>query len=33
VGLGSLFAICIVFRHRSNIQALIRGRERKWERG
>jgi glycerol-3-phosphate acyltransferase PlsY len=31
VGLGSLFAICIVFRHRSNIQALIQGRERKWE--
>ncbi len=31
VGLGSLFAICVVFRHRSNIQALIQGRERKWE--
>jgi glycerol-3-phosphate acyltransferase PlsY len=33
VGLGSLFAICIFFRHRSNIQALMQGRERKWERG
>jgi glycerol-3-phosphate acyltransferase PlsY len=33
VGLGCLFAICIVFRHRSNIQALVQGRERKWERG
>jgi glycerol-3-phosphate acyltransferase PlsY len=32
VGLGSLFAICIAFRHRSNIQALMQGRERKWER-
>jgi len=31
VGLGSLFAICIVFRHRSNIQALMQGKERKWE--
>jgi glycerol-3-phosphate acyltransferase PlsY len=33
VGLGSLFAICIAFRHRSNIQALMQGRERKWQRG
>jgi glycerol-3-phosphate acyltransferase PlsY len=31
VGLGSLFAICIVVRHRFNIQALIHGTERKWQ--
>jgi glycerol-3-phosphate acyltransferase PlsY len=31
VALGSLFAICIVFRHRSNIRALTHGTERKWQ--
>jgi glycerol-3-phosphate acyltransferase PlsY len=30
VGLGGLFALCISFRHRSNIRALVGGRERKW---
>jgi glycerol-3-phosphate acyltransferase PlsY len=31
VGLGGLFALFISFRHRSNIRALVGGRERKWK--
>ena len=31
VGLGGLFALCISFRHRSNIRALVGGRERRWK--
>jgi len=30
VGLGGLFALGISLRHRSNIRALVAGRERKW---
>ena len=30
VGLGSVLALGIFFRHRSNIRALLKGRERKW---
>jgi glycerol-3-phosphate acyltransferase PlsY len=30
-GLGGLFALFISLRHRSNIRALVRGRERKWK--
>jgi len=33
VGLGGLFALCISFRHRSNIRALAEGKERKWKAG
>ncbi|MGD8370564.1 MAG: glycerol-3-phosphate 1-O-acyltransferase PlsY [Syntrophobacterales bacterium] len=29
VGLTSVFALCVVFRHRSNIRALLQGKERK----
>jgi glycerol-3-phosphate acyltransferase PlsY len=31
VGLGGLLALGISFRHRSNIRALVEGRERKWK--
>jgi len=29
VGLTSVFALCVVFRHRSNIRSLLQGKERK----
>jgi glycerol-3-phosphate acyltransferase PlsY len=31
VGLGGLFALFIALRHRSNVRALLGGRERKWK--
>jgi glycerol-3-phosphate acyltransferase PlsY len=31
LGLGCLVALCISFRHRSNIRALLQGRELKWK--